>query len=83
MTFAFGFVQWFALLTEVITIMMALTTVIEAYESSGIRVLTISQFSEVAKGDLGEKRILLGKIAEGGRFEPLNSCYIRFQLRAK
>lgn len=35
---------------------------------------TTSGFNEVAKGDLGEERILLGKIAEGGRSEPLNSC---------
>ena len=33
-----------------------------------------SEFNEVAEGDLGEERILLGKIAEGGRSEPLNSC---------
>jgi len=26
------------------------------------------------KINLGEERILLGKIAEGGRSEPLNSC---------
>ena len=32
------------------------------------------EFNEVAEGDLGEERILLGKIAEGGRSEPLNSC---------
>ena len=34
-----------------------------------------SGFNEVAEGDLGEERILFGKIAEGGRSEPLNSCY--------
>ena len=32
------------------------------------------EFNEVAKGDLGEERILLGKIAEGSRSDPLNSC---------
>jgi len=32
---------------------------------------------------LGEERILLGKIAEGGRSEPLNSCFCLRQLRAK
>jgi hypothetical protein len=30
------------------------------------------------KINLGEERILLGKIAEGGRSEPLNSCSILF-----
>ena len=35
------------------------------------------------KINLGEERILLGKIAEGGRSEPLNSCFCLRQLRAK
>jgi len=34
------------------------------------------------KINLGEERILLGKIAEGGRSEPLNSCFCLHQLRS-
>ncbi len=40
-----------------------------------------SEFNEVAEGDLGEERILLGKIAEGGRSEPLNFCYALFPYK--